>query len=108
MNSEADPSPLDETHISSFVVQAKPEAVTDLTELIGAMDYVEVSMVSPDGKLIVYLETATSLQVTSNIDTITTLPGVLGCTLVSHHVEDTAGLDELVDTPPPETTETTV
>ncbi|MGI9500914.1 MAG: chaperone NapD, partial [Geminicoccaceae bacterium] len=62
-----------------------------------AMNQAEVPIADPKGKLVVYLETATLQQVTNGIDVITTLPGVLGCTLVSHHVEDTAGLDEPLD-----------
>ena len=57
--------------------------------------------------MIVCLETATLGEVTNTIDIITKLPDVLSCTLVSHHVEDTAGLDEPLDAPAPEMTETT-
>lgn len=103
-----DPVLKDETHISSLVVQAKPEAVAGLAQRIGAMDQTEVPIASPRGKLVVCLETRVLSEVTNSIDIITNLPGVLGCTLVSHHVEDTAGLDEPVDAPTPEMTETTI
>ena len=94
--------PANETHISSLVVQAKPASVPEVARLIGIMERAEVPIADPRGKLVVCLETATLGEVTNGIDLITTLPGVLDCTLVSHHVEDTAGLDELVDAPAPQ------
>ncbi len=97
----------DETHISSLVVQVKPASVTEVARRIGAINQAEVPIADPKGKLVVCLETATLHQVTNSIDVITTLPGVLGCTLVSHHVEDTAGLDEIVDAREKDRTETT-
>ncbi len=97
----------DETHISSLVVQATPASVPGLVQRIGAMDHAEVPIADPKGKLVVCLETATLGEVTTSIDIIATLPGVLGCTLVSHHVEDTAGLDEIVGARETDRTETT-
>ncbi len=108
MTNEISPGAADETHISSLVVQAKPASIPDVTRRISTMTGAEVPIASPKGKLVVYLETATLQHVTNSIDAITKLSGVLGCTLVSHHVEDSAGLDQPVDSPPSETTETTV
>ncbi len=107
MDSADDPTSAGETHISSLVVQAKPEAVDELERQIGAMERTDVPITSPEGKLVICLETSTLGEITDRIDTITKRPDVLGCTLVSHHVEDTASLDEPVDALPPETTETT-
>lgn len=105
MISEANSNLVDETHISSLVVQVKAPAVTEVARRIGTMDWAEVPITDPKGKLVVCLETKTLGEVTNSIDIITKLSGVLGCTLVSHHVEDTAGLDEPADAPTPETTE---
>ena len=107
MTCKSNSSTVDETHISSLVVQTKPEAVARLERQIGAMDQTEVPIASPQGKLIVCLETATLGEVTNSIDFITKMPDVLGCTLVSHHVEDTAGLDDPVEAPAHEPKEAT-
>ena len=107
MTDAPDTGSADETHISSLVVLARPEAMAVLERQIAAMDRTDVPITSPEGKLIVCLETETLGEVTDSIDVITNMPDVLGCTLVSHHVEDTAGLDKPVDTPAPERTETT-
>ena len=107
MASEPSPSSSGETHISSLVVQVKPASVPELTRRVGAMDRTEVAIADPSGKLVVCLETITLQQVTNSINIITTLPGVLGCTLVSHHVEDTARLDEPVSARERDRTETT-
>ncbi len=107
MVSETKSDSMDETHISSLVVQVKSASVTEVAGRIVAMDRAEVPIADAKGKLVVCLETATLGEVTNSINVITKLPGVLGCTLVSHHVENTAELDELVDTPTPATTETT-
>ena len=103
---DTSPDSAEETHISSLVVQVSPAAVTEVAERISAFDQTDVPIADPRGKLIVCIETQTLSEVTNSIDIITTLPGVLGCTLVSHHVEDTAGLDEPVDAPTSETMET--
>lgn len=107
MTSAPNPDAADEAHISSLVVQAKPEAVARLGRQISMMAGAEVPITSPEGKLVVCLETATLGEVADSIDVITKLPDVLGCTLVGHHVENTEGLDEPVDMPPLEMTETT-
>ena len=67
----------------------------------------EVPIMSPEGKLVVCIETRTLGEVTASIEKITKQPDVLSCTLVSHHVEDTAGLDRPVGAPTPDITETT-
>lgn len=67
----------------------------------------DVPIASPKGKLVVCLETTTLGEVTGSIDVITNMADVLGCALVSHHVEDTAGLDQPIDAPAREMTETT-
>lgn len=107
MNSGEKSGSADETHISSLVVQVMSASMPAVARRIGAMGQAEVPITDPRGKLIVCLETKTLGEVTNSIDIITKLSGVLGCTLVSHHVEDTAGLDEPADAPTPETTEIT-
>ncbi|MGI9490367.1 MAG: chaperone NapD [Geminicoccaceae bacterium] len=105
--SSSSPDAAEETHISSLVVQVKPVSVPEVARRVDAMDQAEVAIVDPKGKLIVCLETTTLGEVTNSINVITTLPGVLGCTLVSHHVEYTAGLDEPVNARERDRTETT-
>lgn len=107
MAEQFEQAPLEETYISSLVVQVKPASVPEVARQIGAAPGTEVPIASAEGKLVVCLETTTLGKVTDTIDTITTMPDVLSCTLVSHHVENTAGLEEPVAMPASETAETT-
>lgn len=87
-----------DSHITSIVVQAHPEAVTSLVEAINALPEAEVHIASAAGKLVVSLETETLHRVTELLDVVNGLQGVVSALLVYHQVEDTKVLDDVITT----------
>jgi len=76
-----------EHHISSLVVQGRPEALPAIRAAIQGLAGAEVPLDSPNGKLVVTLETADEHEILKHIDTIGRLDGVMSTALVFHHVE---------------------
>ncbi len=86
-----------EVHISSIVIQVLPASANKVAEYVEGVDGAEVHMVSPEGKLVVTLETETQQEVAARIDTFNQLDGVINSVLIYHQVEDATSLDEVVD-----------
>ncbi|QIZ78852.1 chaperone NapD [Ferrimonas lipolytica] len=78
---------LEEVHISSLVVQVKPEHLDAIKAQITALANTEIHGESAEGKLVVVLETANQGFVTDTIDKINNLPNVLNTFLVYHQIE---------------------
>lgn len=78
---------MDELHLSSLVVHAKPEDLTEVSRRLEA-EGCEIHATNPAGKLVVTLEAASQGTLNDTITRIQLLPGVLAATLVFHHVED--------------------
>lgn len=87
-----------ECHITSLVVQVVPEFVEPVTASIEGLHGAQVHTADRSGKLVVCLETESLHQVTESVDRIAALDGVINATLVFHQIEESAALDELVDT----------
>ncbi|MBP2313903.1 chaperone NapD [Azospirillum soli] len=83
-----------ETHISSIVVHARPEAAGGIRATIESLPGMEVHAVSPLGKMIVTLETESEADIVTNLNTISLLDGVYAATLVFHSVEDLTDSEE--------------
>ena len=83
-----------ETHISSIVVHARPEAAGALRATIESLPGMEVHAVSPIGKMILTLETDNEADIVTNLNTISLLDGVYAATLVFHSVEDLTESEE--------------
>jgi len=84
---------LNEVHISSLVVHVSPEHLTETKAEIEKFDNAEIYGDSPEGKIIVVLETENQGFVTDTIDAINNLTNVLGTALVYHQIE--TGLDDI-------------
>jgi nitrate reductase NapD len=78
----------DEFHISSFIVQAKPEQLTSLQQQLKAIAGVDVHQTSPAGKIIITLECNNTHDITQATTAIGKLPGVLSCNMVFHQIEN--------------------
>jgi periplasmic nitrate reductase NapD len=76
-----------ELHITSCLVHARPEALAPTRAALAAMDGVEVHGASPDGKVVVTLETASEGGIVDRLAAMRDLPGVLSAVLVFHRVE---------------------
>ncbi|MBD1566973.1 chaperone NapD [Vibrio sp. SA48] len=84
---------LNEVHISSLVVHVVPEHLAAIKAQIESFDNAEIYGESPEGKIVVVLETENQGFVTDTIDAIDNLPHVLSTVLVYHQIE--TDLDEI-------------
>jgi len=80
-----------EIHISSLLVHARPDQAAAIDAAIRAMDGAEVHAVSPEGKLIVTLETSGTGAISERLSAINSLSGVLSAALVYHQFEPEKG-----------------
>ncbi|MBR9875046.1 chaperone NapD [Vibrio sp. J1-1] len=78
---------LNEVHISSLVVHVLPEHLDDIKAQIEAYENAEIYGDSPEGKIVVVLETENQGFITDTIDAINNLPNVLSTVLVYHQIE---------------------
>ncbi|WP_298440456.1 chaperone NapD [uncultured Ferrimonas sp.] len=76
-----------EVHISSLVVHVKPDQLEATKALIQGLENTEIHGDSPDGKIVVVLETANQGFVTDTIEVINAFPNVLTTFLVYHQIE---------------------
>ena len=77
----------EEFHISSFVVQSRPEQMQVLIEQLTNMSGVEVHQTSPEGKIVVTLECQNTGEISDTTTAIGQLHGVLSCNMVFHQIE---------------------
>lgn len=87
---------LNEVHISSLVVHALPEHLETVKSKITAFEGAEIYGDSPEGKIVIVLETRNQGFVTDIIDQINLLPNVLSAVLVYHQID--TDLDDDTDT----------
>ncbi len=79
---------LNEVHISSLVVHVLPQHLDSIKKQIEAFDSAEIYGDSPEGKIVVVLETENQGFITDTIDAINNLPNVLSTVLVYHQIEN--------------------
>ena len=77
-----------EQHISSLVVHVRPERVPTATAAIAALTGAEVHAATPEGKLVVTLETGGTYEITQALTDINAIEGVLSAVLAFHQVEN--------------------
>ncbi|MBD1558739.1 chaperone NapD [Vibrio sp. S9_S30] len=85
---------LNEVHISSLVVQVSPEHLLQTKSRIEEFENADVFGDSPEGKIVVVLETENQGFITDTIDAINNLPDVLSTVLVYHQIETDLDNDE--------------
>jgi nitrate reductase NapD len=78
---------MNEHHLSSLVIHARPERLAEVSRSLLA-EGCEIHVENPAGKLVVTLEAASQGALNDCLTRIQLLPGVLAATLVFHHVED--------------------
>ena len=76
-----------EVHISSMVVHAMPDYLSDVKKYIEKLPGTEIHAESPNGKLVVVLESQTQTYITDVIEKIACLDHVLSTALVYHQIE---------------------
>ena len=76
-----------EVHISSLIVHVAPKHLPATRKEIASFDNAEIYGDSPEGKLIVVLETENQGFVSEPIDSISNIPNVLNVALVDHEID---------------------
>ena len=76
-----------EIHISSMVVHAMPDYLLDVRNKIEQLPGAEIHAESPNGKLVVVVESQTQTYITDVIEKIACLDHVLSTALVYHQIE---------------------
>ncbi|MGC4090775.1 MAG: chaperone NapD [Polyangiaceae bacterium] len=74
-------------NISSILVNAGPQHVSTVEAGLAALAGVEVHAVSPEGRMIVTIESDGDRETTQTYEAIQQLPGVLSLAMVYHHFE---------------------
>ena len=87
----------DEHHISSLVVLHRPDAASTLSAFVEGHDALDIA-VQGECRCVVVCETDNQRAVMDHIDALQVLPGVINVSLIYHHVEPAAVMDELVST----------
>ncbi len=75
-------------NISSVIVIPRPERVERVVEQLGQADGVEVAAVSPEGKIIVTIETEGDRETVAMYEGISLMDGVMSASMVYHHKEN--------------------
>jgi nitrate reductase NapD len=87
----------DEHHISSLVVLHRPDAVPTLSAFVDKHAALDIA-VQGECRCVMVCETDNQRAVMDHIDALQMLPGVINVSLIYHHVESAALMDELVST----------
>ena len=88
------PAQPEEVHIASLVVHAAPSRVAPVAQAIRALSEARVHAVSEAGKIVVTLETATSADMTAQIEVVRHRPGVLSVVLVYQCADSLEAMNE--------------
>ncbi|QMV61650.1 chaperone NapD [Pseudomonas berkeleyensis] len=73
-------------HIASLLIHIRPELLDAVKTNLRQLDGLELHQESPQGKLVVVLETTHERHILDRIDQINSLPGVLNAALVYHEL----------------------
>jgi periplasmic nitrate reductase NapD len=76
-----------EMHISSLVVQCRPEHLEAVSDRLRSLPGTELHGASPQGRLVVVLETAGQAEISSWLAAVRDLPDILNAALVYHAVD---------------------
>ena len=87
-----------EVHIAGIVVHALPEQLDAVIACIRSVPSATVHGSSPNGKIVVTLETEHSRRTLDYMDAIRALPGVANVALVYQHAESADALEQEIET----------
>ncbi|GAB2658200.1 chaperone NapD [Vibrio panuliri] len=79
--------PRNEVHISSLIVHVVPEHLNDVKMQIEQLDTTEIYGDSPEGKIVVVLETESHGFITDIIEKINNFAHVVSTVMVYHQIE---------------------
>lgn len=85
----------DEYHISSLVVLHRPDAANTLKAFVDLHAALDIA-VQGECRCVMVCETDSQRAVMDHIDALEALPGVINVSLIYHHVEPRAVMDDVV------------
>lgn len=74
-------------NISSIIVIPHPAHVQGVTSALAAIEGVEVAAVSPEGKIVISLETEGDRETIQTFEFVSQMEGVLSASMVYHQLE---------------------
>lgn len=87
---------LGEVHIAGVIVHASPAQRAAVRAHLALLPKAQVHGSSPDGRMVVTLETDSTKRTLDCMDALRALPGVSNVALVYQHAEDEAAMQEEV------------
>jgi len=75
-------------NISSVIVIPRPDLVEQVVSRLGVLECIEVAAVSPEGKIIVLIETEGDRATVQIYEEISLMDGVMSASMVYHQKED--------------------
>lgn len=87
-----------EVHIAGIIVYCDPGRMEAIKSAIGLLPNAEFHVQSPEGKMVVTLESDSTKHTLDCMDAIRALPGVLDISLVYQHAEPAAAMEQEMDT----------
>ena len=79
---------VDEVHISSYVVQTRPQQTEQIRTLINEIYGAEIHGTNPQGKMVLILESDSENDISDLIIKINSIPGVINTALVFHQIDN--------------------
>ena len=86
-----------EAHIAGIVVYAYPQRIDVVVSCIHALPCATVFVTTPDGKIIVTLETDSTRRTLDHMDAIRALDGVASVAMVYQHAEPASALEQEIE-----------
>jgi nitrate reductase NapD len=87
----------EELHIASLVVHALPRRLDQVADAVAALSGAEVHASSPNGKLVVTLESSSAAAIAARVASIQRVEGVLSATLVYEYADSLEAMNEEID-----------
>ncbi len=75
-----------EYHVSSLVVQFKPELQESIAQALNVLDHVELHGIDPVGKAVVVVDGDDERSLADSIEEIRNVPGVITASVVFHRI----------------------
>lgn len=88
---------LDETHISSFIINTNPPHLQAVCSSLTRINTIEIACLDSDsGKIVIVIEACSLNSVNRCIEQIKFWQGVMSVTLIYHHAEHSQRLEESI------------
>ena len=84
----------DELHVAGVLVHVKADALPYVSAVLAAMPGIEVHATSPEGKIVVTVESVDSAVILDRLDAMNRIQDVISAALVYQHNEPLDRIDE--------------